>query len=77
MSIRKIFLEELNKADKSDIESMIKDMLDDFDDDVKDDVRKMIEDNDTERMVRDYIQHAMEQYHKVLWQRRSNWSGAI
>lgn len=77
MSLSRILKEELNKTDKKEIESIVQDILDDFESDMNDEMRKMIEDTDTEDMIRDYIQDSLEQYHKVLWQRRSNWSGAI
>lgn len=77
MAIKKILLEELDKSDKDEIQSMIDDSLDDFKSDLSKEIQKAIESNETEDTVREIVSKVFEEYHKVLWQRRGRWSGAL
>lgn len=73
MPISKLLLEELSKSDESDIRSMIKSELDTS---LKD-IEKKLDDKEMEKMISDIVSDMFERYHKILWQRRNYWSGAI
>lgn len=77
MSIRSLLLEELTKTDLKEIESVVRDMLKDHTSDIEKKIREMIDDKETEKVVKDHIKDSLEQYHRILWQRRANWSGGI
>ena len=78
MSLRKILQEELSKADERDIKDLIDKALSDFSKDMEKEITKLIDkDRDIEKKIKDIVADVLEQYHKTLWHRRKQWSGAI
>lgn len=71
--LTQLLKEELTRTDENDIKRMIKSELDDS---LKD-IEKKLENKEMEAMISEVVADMLEQYHKVMWQRRKYWSGAI
>lgn len=71
--LTKLLKEELTKTDENSIKRIIRSEIDDS---LKD-IKKQLEEKQMEDMISEVVSEMLEKYHKVMWQRRKYWSGAI